>query len=794
MTMKQRRSSSHESLFFDGLPLAELPGTASPLVLETDLKAIMRGKHVWVIGESKAVRERLDKAIALVKTVARSYKDTFLSLDDAHSEKVSRFLRHIGESDSMQNVLILAEDAYGHAYNKLCRLHPSPMLALCPRGELAVIFPGSTWAGHGTAKISIDAIKLALCDTKIVIICEASQYRYCLAPRLNDAGLTPAAIVDLHPDQQGTIIDGMQVHPLSRISQLKYDAVIIENNTKDAILPKLHTILHQGTLIIGVDTDLRISNTARISYSHPTFSRKDGIYNNGMGSRHTAHDRASYKSIFKNSPFIDMKGHHETISQKNGTWALHALSIGAAPAGTSVFKNGIRHTTHQPDVFDNSIYIFGRSHVFGTKTDEPYTITSCLQRLCNSEFERKTINNQYIVHNLGVIQNSNENIVQQFMQIEFTRGDICLILDDTIIQNISILKYIAEQCRKLDVHFALFFWPNLRAVPNLSRHEKRILNFFRIFFGTLSSSASQSNIVIREKQINSCTANDIPIYDLQPFFNTPHPGDEYFLDHSHVTYKGYEVVSGAVFNSFIRHLGQNDTAEVPEKCLNAHIALVRRVAKFNRSILEWLEKSPRHTALPGEKIGCIVMNCNPFTLGHRHILREALNSVDKLYLFVVEEDRSVFSFKERWDMIVAGTEEFRARLHLVPSGTFIISSQSFPEYFTKDCIDYAPDATNEILIFGTAIAPALGITTRIFGEEPFCAVTRAYHQQIKELLPKTGIEYLEIPRLQLGDTPISASRVRLLLDKGDFTSLAEFVPLTTLKHLIKRWVKQERPD
>ena len=39
------------------------------------------------------------------------------------------------------------------------------------------------------------------------------------------------------------------------------------------------------------------------------------------------------------------------------------------------------------------------------------------------------------------------------------------------------------------------------------------------------------------------------------------------------------------------------------------------------------------------KIGGVVMNCNPFTLGHRYLIEQSLNQVDYLYIFVVEEEK-----------------------------------------------------------------------------------------------------------------------------------------------------------
>ncbi len=45
------------------------------------------------------------------------------------------------------------------------------------------------------------------------------------------------------------------------------------------------------------------------------------------------------------------------------------------------------------------------------------------------------------------------------------------------------------------------------------------------------------------------------------------------------------------------------------------------------------------------KSGAIVMNCNPFTKGHRYLIEQALKTVEYLYIFVVEEDKSYLNFK-----------------------------------------------------------------------------------------------------------------------------------------------------
>ncbi|MBO7070413.1 MAG: triphosphoribosyl-dephospho-CoA synthase [Bacteroidales bacterium] len=54
------------------------------------------------------------------------------------------------------------------------------------------------------------------------------------------------------------------------------------------------------------------------------------------------------------------------------------------------------------------------------------------------------------------------------------------------------------------------------------------------------------------------------------------------------------------------------------------------------------------------RCGVVVMNANPFTLGHRYLLEQASEQVDHLFVIPVKEDVSMFSYEERRAMICAG--------------------------------------------------------------------------------------------------------------------------------------------
>lgn len=186
--------------------------------------------------------------------------------------------------------------------------------------------------------------------------------------------------------------------------------------------------------------------------------------------------------------------------------------------------------------------------------------------------------------------------------------------------------------------------------------------------------------------------------------------------------------------------------------------------------------------------GSIVMNCNPFTKGHRYLVEQAAKQVDNLFIFVVEEDKSVFPFKDRFELVKQGTSDLK-NITIVQSGKFIISAITFPEYFVKDALnEVIVDTSKDIELFASKIAPILNISKRFAGEEPFDPITRQYNQTMSDILPKYNIEFVEISRCQSDGEPISASRVRRLLKQKDWEAISNIVPETTLDYLKNEWI------
>ncbi|WP_331774279.1 [citrate (pro-3S)-lyase] ligase [Sulfurospirillum sp. 1612] len=190
----------------------------------------------------------------------------------------------------------------------------------------------------------------------------------------------------------------------------------------------------------------------------------------------------------------------------------------------------------------------------------------------------------------------------------------------------------------------------------------------------------------------------------------------------------------------------------------------------------------------GRTIGSIVMNANPFTLGHQYLAEQASRACDWLHLFVVREDASEFKFKDRLELVKQGVAHIK-NVTIHEGSDYIISKTTFPTYFIKDKrkID-ATYAQLDLSLFRDHIAPVLGITHRFVGTEPYCVVTDNYNQNMKKVLEdersqSDPIEVIEVPRCQHHSLPISASRVRQLLCDNNLELLKELVPKSTFEFL-----------
>lgn len=180
--------------------------------------------------------------------------------------------------------------------------------------------------------------------------------------------------------------------------------------------------------------------------------------------------------------------------------------------------------------------------------------------------------------------------------------------------------------------------------------------------------------------------------------------------------------------------------------------------------------------------GVVVMNCNPFTLGHRYLIEQAAKQVERLYVMVVREDCSLFAYTERKAMVEQGVADIE-NVNVIDGSEYAISNTTFPTYFLKRLSD-ATDTQIllDLDLFRRHIAPALGAEVRFVGTEPTDELTRRYNELMMESLGKDHV--VQIPRLENGGVAVSASRVRRAMDSNSLKEAAQLVPPTTLPYII----------
>lgn len=391
--------------------------------------------------------------------------------------------------------------------------------------------------------------------------------------------------------------------------------------------------------------------------------------------------------------------------------------------------NGRRITIGQPKSYANCIYTHGACTWRGTGVEDQETIASFLQSHINNDYP-----SSYRVINSAIGRGST-------------------IFDDIV--------YIKEQQYKNG------------DIVIIGSHGKEIRSIKPDYF---------RRIGIEYVETSSC-------------FDRPHDIGEWFNDDTlHTNKRGNQVLANKIYEE-LRKLDWLTIApktigdeKVHNDSTPDNLLTGEKIYGDNPQLLEYIDSIKQFKRGDNtNRNGGIVMNCNPFTLGHRYLIEYAASKVDFLYIFVVEENKSFFPFEDRFKLVQQGTADLQ-NVVVLPSGNFIISAVTFPGYFYKDNLKETKiDCSNDLNVFAEYIAPALNIKVRFAGEEPLDPVTKQYNEGMAEILPQHGMEFCEIKRKQDDDGVgvISASRVRKLLKEGEFDELKKLVPPSTFEYLLK---------
>lgn len=224
--------------------------------------------------------------------------------------------------------------------------------------------------------------------------------------------------------------------------------------------------------------------------------------------------------------------------------------------------------------------------------------------------------------------------------------------------------------------------------------------------------------------------------------------------------------------AFFLDLGFHEIARAADQV----VFLENRKNGFTQFLKKLKRESP--APHPGEIIGSVVLNANPFTLGHQYLLEQAAKHCDLVHVFLVSEDASIVPFSVRKPLVERGTAHLK-NLVFHETGSYLISSQTFPSYFLKEesavCEGHA---RLDAAIFAQ-IAKTLHISCRFVGEEPASVVTGIYNRVMAEQLPAEDIDCIILPRKFAGDHVISASTVRKMIQDGKLEETKPFLPQST---------------
>ena len=233
-----------------------------------------------------------------------------------------------------------------------------------------------------------------------------------------------------------------------------------------------------------------------------------------------------------------------------------------------------------------------------------------------------------------------------------------------------------------------------------------------------------------------------------------------------------------------KEIGKTNLNTTTPQHLNTSYLNTTTPQHLNTSYLNTTPPQLLNTTLP--RGGVVVMNCNPFTLGHRYLIEQAAKQVERLYVMVVREDCSLFAYTERKAMVEQGVADID-NVNVIDGSDYAISRATFPTYFLKR-LDDAADTQMllDLDLFRRHIAPALGATVRFVGTEPTDQLTRRYNQLMHEALK----DVRETDRLEKDGYAVSASRVRKAMEEGDMNTIRQLVPPTTLPYIIAHLATQ----
>lgn len=171
------------------------------------------------------------------------------------------------------------------------------------------------------------------------------------------------------------------------------------------------------------------------------------------------------------------------------------------------------------------------------------------------------------------------------------------------------------------------------------------------------------------------------------------------------------------------------------------------------------------------KVGSIVMNANPVTLGHQYLIEQSIKENDLTLVFVVEEDNQEFDFQSRYGLVYLTCKKYE-NVVVLPASKYIVSKNTFPTYFLKEDIVDKEISLVDGLIFKNYFMKHLKIDRRYVGSE-VKEKMNDYNMTLKEILED---KLILLERISLDGQVVSASHVRELLKEGSIEKALTYIP------------------
>ncbi len=486
------------------------------------------------------------------------------------------------------------------------------------------------------------------------------------------------------------------------------------------------------------------------------------------------------------------------LNEEPYAFVLYENGIGfeAFNNGMIVHSNGRKDWVEgKPKEYSNRILLFGDSRVSGMLLENRHTIAAELQKNLNE------MNISYAVENYAIPGRDIERMVWQIKNTNIIQGDIVILgsgfyeFDNADINALVWAYYIEEASLYVKNRGAVFFYMNLPTMIEMGVYSEAETEALLMFNSTEFLDYTFEKIRYYKNVIKmECVSHCVCFIDMALAFARRKEYGQVWINLHHYGPHGSKLIADELKEYIIPllkyksegYLYKNANKEKEERSKEFENKLANmknednQIFKFadnikNKMTEKWGEFSD---------LGCIVMNANPFTKGHMHLVKEALKEVEYLLVLVVEEDLSEISFMHRYNIVLDNLSEIQ-NVFVAPGGKYTISKSTFPEYFQKDVIQGKKiNAETDVRIFAERIAPRIGIQKRFVGEEPFDEITKQYNETMKNILDGYGIELIEIPRLSIDEEIISATVVRDYIKKGDTKTIANFLTKQTYDYIL----------